>query len=245
MNQVLFSLAITFFAFEGFRVITNTAEDMPDPARTLPRAMLLAIGLVTALYLLVSFSVFGNLDVADIVKAKDYALAEAARPAFGEAGFTIVAIAALISTASSINANLYAVTNVTYELAKEGELPSAFGRPFGRSREGLLISAALIVLAIDFMRLSEIAAVGSITVLIVHLAVHIGHLRLRTETGASLPMIWLAILATMVTIGFAVYYLSQNSPLIVWLVAAALATALSAEGLLHRIKGRRIQTRTP
>ncbi len=245
MNQVLFSLAITFFAFEGFRVITNTAEDMPDPARTLPRAMLLAIGLVTALYLLVSFSVFGNLDVADIVKAKDYALAEAARPAFGEAGFTIVAIAALISTASSINANLYAVTNVTYELAKEGELPSAFGRPFGRSREGLLISAALIVLAIDFMRLSEIAAVGSITVLIVHLGVHIGHLRLRTETGASLPMIWLAILATMVTIGFAVYYLSQNSPLIVWLVAAALATALSAEGLLHRIKGRRIQTRTP
>ena len=245
MNQVLFSLAITFFAFEGFRVITNTAEDTPDPARTLPRAMLLAIGLVTALYLLVSFSVFGNLDVADIVKAKDYALAEAARPAFGEAGFTIVAIAALISTASSINANLYAVTNVTYELAKEGELPSAFGRPFGRSREGLLISAALIVLAIDFMRLSEIAAVGSITVLIVHLGVHIGHLRLRTETGASLPMIWLAILATMVTIGFAVYYLSQNSPLIVWLVAAALATALSAEGLLHRIKGRRIQTRTP
>ena len=245
MNQVLFSLAITFFAFEGFRVITNTAEDMPDPARTLPRAMPLAIGLVTALYLLVSFSVFGNLDVADIVKAKDYALAEAARPAFGEAGFTIVAIAALISTASSINANLYAVTNVTYELAKEGELPSAFGRPFGRSREGLLSSAALIVLAIDFMRLSEIAAVGSITVLIVHLAVHIGHLRLRTETGASLPMIWLAILATMVTIGFAVYYLSQNSPLIVWLVAAALATALSAEGLLHRIKGRRIQTRTP
>ena len=244
-QQVLFSLAITFFAFEGFRVITNTAEDMPDPARTLPRAMLLAIGAVTALYLLVAFSVFGNLDVPSIVKAKDYALAEAAKPAFGEAGFTIVAIAALISTASSINANLYAVTNVTYELAMEGELPSAFGKPFGHSREGLLISAALIILAINFMRLSEIAAVGSITVLIVHLAVHAGHSRLRGETGASLLLIWLAILATLVTIVFAVYYLSRNSPLIVWLVGAALLAALGAEGLLHTIKGRRIRKRLP
>ena len=244
MQQVFFSLAITFFAFEGFRVITNTAEDMPNPARTLPRAMLLAITLVLFLYLLVAFSVFGNLDVADIVKAKDYALAEAARPAFGEAGFSIVAIAALISTASSINANLYAVTNVTYELATEGELPTAFGQPLGRSRKGLLISAFLIILAINFMRLSEIAAVGSITVLIVHLATHIGHLRLRAQTGANLFLIICAIAATAITIAFAVYYLRQTSPLIIWLVLAALGAALASEWLLHRIKGRRIRTRT-
>ena len=111
-RQVFYSLAVTFFAFEGFRVITNCAEDMPEPQKTLPRAMLIAIGGVLVIYVAVALAVFGNLGVEQVVEAKDYALAEAARPVFGLAGFSIVAIAALVSTASSINANLYAVTNV-------------------------------------------------------------------------------------------------------------------------------------
>ena len=244
-TQVLYSLAITFFAFEGFRVITNTAEDMPEPHKTLPRAMFLAISLVLLLYVAVALAVFGSLDVQQVIQAKDYALAEAARPAFGQAGFSIVAIAALVSTASSINANLYAVTNVTYQLAKEGELPTAFGKPIAHSREGLLISAGLIILLGNTLDLSEIAAVGSITILIVHLMVHLGHLRLRHETGASLSLIVLAVLVTLVAIGFALTYVLKASPHIVWLVAGSLFTALAAEGLLHRIKDRRIQLRTP
>ena len=60
-------------------------------------------------------------------------LAEAAKPIFGETGFRIVALAALFSTASAINAALYAITNVTYQLAKVGELPAAFGKPIGHS----------------------------------------------------------------------------------------------------------------
>jgi len=244
-TQVLYSLAITFFAFEGFRVITNAAEDMPDPARTLPRAMFLAIGGVLIIYIAVAFAVFGHLDAQKVVDAKDYALAEAAKPVFGAAGFTIVAIAALVSTASSINANLYAVTNVTYQLAKEGELPAAFGKPFGKSREGLIISAGLIILLGHAFDLSEIAAVGSITILIVHLVVHVGHLRLRRETGAPLAMIVLAIGLTLGAIGFASAYALQSSPHILWLVAGSLVTAFLAEGLLHRLTGRRVQTRTP
>ena len=55
-------------------------------------------------------------------------LAAAARPVFGSAGFTIMALAAMISTLSALNAGLYGSTNVTYVLAKEGELPEAFDR---------------------------------------------------------------------------------------------------------------------
>ncbi len=128
-TDIFFSLAITFFAYEGFRVITNAAEDMPNPEKTLPRAMMTAIVLVMVLYVAVSFAVFGNLPSSEVMAAKEYALAEAALPIFGKLGYTIVAITALISTASSINANLYAVTNVTYQLAKDGELPSEFGKP--------------------------------------------------------------------------------------------------------------------
>jgi amino acid transporter len=243
--QVLYSLAVTFFAFEGFRVITNTAEDMPEPHKTLPRAMFLSIALVLLLYVAVALAVFGNLNAQQVIEAKDYALAEAAKPVFGHAGFSIVAIAALISTASSINANLYAVTNVTYQMAKEGELPAAFGEPIAHSREGLLISAGLIILLGNTLDLSEIAAVGSITILIVHLVVHVGHLRLRRETGASPTLIVLAILVTLAAIGFALTYALRTSPHILWLVTGSLVLAFSAEGLLYHIKGRRILTRSP
>lgn len=244
-SQVLYSLAVTFFAFEGFRVITNCAEDMPDPHKTLPRAMLLAIVGVLLIYVAVALAVFGNLNVQQVIDAKDYALAEAARPVFGAAGFSIVAIAALVSTASSINANLYAVTNVTYQLAKEGELPAAFGQPIVRSREGLLISAGLIILLGHAFDLSEIAAVGSITVLMVHLMVHIGHLRLLNETGASLLLVVTTILLILVALVFASSYAFQTSPHILWLVAGSLVAATVIEILLHRLTGRRIKTRTP
>jgi amino acid transporter len=244
-SQVLYSLAVTFFAFEGFRVITNSAEDMPDPHKTLPRAMFLAIGAVLVIYVAVALAVFGNLDVQQVIDAKDYALAEAARPIFGAAGFSIVAIAALISTASSINANLYAVTNVTYQLAKEGELPTNFGQPMGRSREGLVISAGFIILLGHTLDLSEIAAVGSITVLIVHLMVHIGHLRLLHETGASLALVLAAIGLILVAIGFAFFYAAQVSPHILWLVVGSLGVAVAMESGLHSVTGRRIQRRMP
>ncbi len=124
VQMIFYSVAVTFFAYEGFRIVTNAAEDMRDPARTLPRAIMTAILLVMLVYIAIALGVFGNLPPQEVIAAKDFALAEARkadpRP---RSASRIVAIAALFATASAINASLYAVTNVTYELAKLGELP--------------------------------------------------------------------------------------------------------------------------
>ena len=245
-QQVWFSLAITFFAYEGFRVITNTAEDMRDPARTLPRAMMIAILLVMVLYVAVSFAVFGNLPAERVAAAKDYALAEAALPVFGRTGFRVIALAALVSTASTINANLYAVTNVTYQLARDGELPAAFGRPIGHSREGLVISGTIVsVLALAF-DLSQIAAIGSISILFVHGVVHLGHLRRTHDTGASRPMVVLAMLATFGAMSVALVYLVATSSRVVAIVLAGfLAGSFALEIALRRWAGRGLRPRVP
>lgn len=184
LADILASVGITFFAFEGFRVITNTAEDMENPARELPLAIMTAILIVSIIYIALSVVLFGTLDVSDAVAAKDYALARAASPVIGTAGFTIVVVAALVSTASAINANLYAVTNVSYQMAKDGELPAAFGAPIVHSREGLLISSALVSLLVLTLDLQSLAVIGSLTILLVHIAVHIGHLKIAEQTGA-------------------------------------------------------------
>ena len=102
------SVALTFFAYLGFSVITFAVGDLRDPARELPRAMYLALGVTTATYLLISLGVFGTLTVDQVAGYGETAIAEAARPALGEAGFVMIAVAALLATASSVNATLYA-----------------------------------------------------------------------------------------------------------------------------------------
>ena len=244
-SNIFFSLAITFFAYEGFRVITNTAEDMPDPSKTLPRAMMASILFVMALYVAVSFAVFGNLPAEKVIAAKDYALAQAALPIFGQSGFVVVAIAALISTASSINANLYAVTNVTYQLAKDGELPAAFGKPIAHSKEGLLISGVLIIILSILFDLSEIATIGSISILFVHTATHIGHLKIISQTGASRLLILLAAVFSFLAMILALIYASKASGHIIGILAGFVAIAGITEVVLQKIAKREVKARVP
>ena len=245
-GRIVASVGITFFAYEGFRVITNTAEDMRAPERTLPRALLASVGVVMCVYVLLSLAVFGNLGVADAMRARDYALAEAARPIFGQAGFTIVVVTALISTATAINAGLFAATNVTYQLAKDGELPQRFQHTIAHSREGLLISAGIIVLLVLTFDLAQIAVIGSITILLVHGATHLGHLwKLRGETGARAPLLWFAVLSTFAAAGVIVAFQVRHSPLVVLYVAGFFAASFLTEWLLRRFRDRRIQPRAP
>jgi amino acid transporter len=242
-NDILFSLAITFFAYEGFRVITNSAEDMPDAKKTLPRAIMTSIVLVMLLYVLVALAVFGHLTSEEVIASKEYALAQAALPVFGRVGFTIVAIAALISTASSINANLYAVTNVTYQLAKTGELPAAFGHRIGHSREGLVISALFVIALTLFFDLSAIAAIGSISILFVHGVTHLGHIGVRRETGAPLSIVISAAVSSFAAMLLAITYVTKTNPSVVWVLATLLATGVLAEIVLQRAFGRYVRSR--
>ncbi len=242
-TSILFSLAVTFFAYEGFRVITNAAEDMPDPSRTLPRALITAVLLVMVLYVTVAIAVFGNLPLERIVETRDFALAEAARPVFGQTGFTLVALTALVSTASAINATLYAVTNVTYQLAKDGELPSRFGEPIAHSRQGLVISAAIAALLALGLELGEIAAIGSISVLLVHGVTHAGHLRLLAQTGASRALVGLAAVSAIGAAVTAFVYVSRDLEQAAWLLIAFLGIAAVTELLLRALAGKRIRAR--
>ena len=243
ISTIFYSVAVTFFAYEGFRVITNAAEDMRDPARTLPRAIMTAILLVMVVYVGIAIVVFGNLPPEKVIAAKDFALAEAARPVFGEIGFTVVAIAALFATASAINASLYAVTNVTYQLAKQGELPSAFAKPIAHSREGLIISSLIIVVLAVFFDLSSIAVIGALSMLIIHMSVHIGHLRLLKETKASKVLIVSAIIANGVAISLGGYHLGRASPILLAWIGAFFILAFLTEVILNRVTGRRVRAR--
>ena len=242
--NVFSSVALTFFAFEGFRVITNTAEDMEDPGKLMLKSMTVAILFVMILYVAVTFAVFGNLTLSQIIKAQDYALAEAAKPVFGHIGFTVMAVAALISTASSINANLYAVTNVTYQMAKNGELPKVYERNVWHSSEGLVVSTVILIAFVLFFDLTEIAAIGSISILFIHALVHIGHLLKIKETKASKFLVILAIITITLAIILALQYTSKHIPDVGYFIAGGFVLAFIIEIGLRLLTNRVVTKQT-
>ena len=164
LNKVIASVALTFFAYLGFSVIAFTAGDLANPARMLPRAMTIALAVTTLLYVAVSLGVFGTLTVDEVIEHGDTALAEAARPALGDAGFTIMAIAALLATASSINSNIFAAGGLTQTLSQLAQFPPIFGEP-GRFRgtRGVTITVALVLILANVFDLSAIASLGALS----------------------------------------------------------------------------------
>ena len=128
-SDIVASVALTFFAYLGFSVITFAAGDLRDPAHGLPRAMYTALSVAASLYILISLGVFGTLTVEQVVGYGETAIAEAARPALGDAGFLMMAIAALLATTSSTNATLYASGGLTRMLAEVGQFPRLLRQP--------------------------------------------------------------------------------------------------------------------
>ncbi|MFD1551708.1 amino acid transporter [Putridiphycobacter roseus] len=241
--SVMNAVGVVFFAFTGFGIISNTVEDMANPKKDLPRAIFLSISIVIFIYILISIAVVGNLPYAEIVKAKDYALAEAAKPILGNIGFKIMAIAALLSTASAINASLYGAANISYMIAKRGELPSFFERRlWKKSTEGLLITASLILLMALFLDLGSIASVGSAIMLLIYILVNVSHLKLLQKTGAKPWAIWTGLLACAFVLSFFLYYKSDESYLTVIILLMAIALAFIIEFFIQKVIGRELKS---
>jgi len=242
-SSVLAAAGFAFFAYTGFGVITNAAAEMPDPKRDLPRALMTAIALVIVLYIAIALIAFGSLSVSEILKDKDTALAVAAEPFFGRLGFTVMAIAAVLSTASAINATLYGSTNISYVLAKRGELPDEFDRRSWRGApEGLYLTAAMVLVLATVLDLSQVASLGGLAALLVYIAVAVGHLRLTHETGARPWLLWSAIVATAGTALAFVVRMATDQPFVLVLGLVVIGSAFGGEALLQRRTGRVIRS---
>lgn len=246
LSNMLFCAGIVFLAYEGFGLITNAGEDMENPKKLMPKALYLSVAIAMIIYVSVSLAVVGNLPIPQIVQAKDYALAEAAKPLLGIIGFKVIAIAALFSTSSAINATLYGGANVSYIVAKEGELPSFFERKiWGRSSEGLFITSILVIVAANFLNLEGITLLGSTSFLLIYTAVNAAHIRLRRYTAAKPIIVWLSIGGCIVSFAILVYYEILNSITTLVILVAVLIFSFFTEWAYRKLSGRILKVRVP
>jgi amino acid transporter len=243
-KSVLFGAGVLFIGYEGFGLITNAAADMRDPRKMLPRALYTSVILVIVLYLAVSLTVTGNLSDYEIEQSKDYALAEAAKPFLGQFGFRLIAIAALFSTASAINATLFGSANVCYMIARDGELPAGLSRTEWKDATGgLLLTAALVVVVMLSFDLSGIAMMGSAAFLLIYAAVNAGHLKVLKQTGASASLVWLSLLTCLAMFAVLFVYTYQEQPRAIAALILIAAASFAAEWAYRRWTGRRITER--
>ena len=235
--QIIAGGMIIFLAYEGFELIANTAHDVREPRKVLPRAFYTSVGFVIVLYILVAMVTVGSLSVDKIVGAKDYALAVAAEPFLGRMGFTLIACAALLSTASAINATLYGAARLSFTIAKEGELPEVLEKKVWRKPvEGLLITAAMTLIIANVFDISSISTMGSAGFLLIFAAVNGANLRLRRETGSNR---WIPALGLLACSGALVVLLWQTyttAPARLWTLAVMLVLAVTIEWLYRTFK---------
>jgi amino acid transporter len=245
-SKIVASIALTFFAFLGFGVMTFTVGELRNPARELPRAMALALGLTTATYVLISIGVFGTLTVNEAIGYGETAIAEAARPALGDAGFTLMAVAALIATAGATNATLFASGGLTSSLAELGQFPPLLGRGSRLGRHGgLFVTSAVVLLLANLVTLGAIASVGSACSLMVFLLVGIAGYRLRSETGAQGWLVLLGVAVTVVVLGFFAVDTLRNAPETFTAIVATTGLAVGLDLVWKRVRGKRGGTPTP
>jgi len=232
-RYILASVALTFFSYLGFGVLAFTGGDIQEPEKNLPRAMYISLGFTMALYIALALGVFGTLTVQQVIDNADTALAVAALPIFGQAGFTLISIAALFATTGSVNSMLYASIGATYTMARDGQLPPRFGLKNRRGgTQGLVISALLTVILALVFDLGAIASLGSAVSLAVFALITVAHLRMVDETKASKPVLYLALITTSIAILLFCWYTAVTDPRLFAILVVTVILAWVFEALL-------------
>lgn len=230
------ALALAILSYKGFTTITNSGAEIKDPHRNVGRAIIISIAICTIVYVLVAFAVAGNLSLSEIINAKDFALAEAAKPAFGSFGIWFTVMLAIIATASGLLASTFAVSRMLAMLTDMKLVPhSHLGMPGDIQRHTLVYTVVIAALLTVFFDLSRIASLGAIFYIIMDIAVHFGILRyIRKEVGANILILLSAIILDGIVLSVFLIVKATSDPLVLYSAGIGILCILLGEAFFLR-----------
>jgi len=228
----LAAVGLIFVAYEGFELIPNAIDEMKDAADQLRPAIVIAIVLTTVLYVLVAIAAVGNLTLIQIQKDQEYVLAVAAQPKLGHAGFLLIGIAAVLSTASAINATLFGAGRLAKVMATQRALPAVFARESSGRRVpyvSLLVLTGFALLFTMLAHLKLISAFASATFLLIFLAVNVAALRFAKEIKLHWVLPAAGALMTAAAFCVLVWHMWTSSRVDLYWLAAFYGVAIVAQ----------------
>jgi len=222
-TNYLGALALSILAYKGFTTITNSGDEIVAPNKNVGRAIIISLLICTVVYILVAFAVSSNLSIEEIIKAKDYSLAEASRPAFGKFGLWFTVGIAIIATISGVIASIFAVSRMTAMLTEKELIPHKhFGMP-GRIQKHMLVYTVVLALTLTILfDLTRIASLGAIFYLIMDIGIHWGVFKnLRKDVQANPVVLITAIILDVIVLG-AFLWIKASSDVLLVIVSAVL-----------------------
>jgi len=189
MRAVFAATTIAFFAFIGFEDTANIAEEVQNPRRAMPRAILIAIGVTTVVYVVVGIAALVAVPVQTLAESKAplAAVVEASGIRVPPILFAAVALVAISNTGLL---NLIMGARLSYGMAREGMLPAVLARVHAGRRTPAVAVVVVFTLAalIAFSGgVRVLAQTTSFLLLVVFLAVHVSLLLVKWRESAPPP----------------------------------------------------------
>ena len=244
LGGFLSAVALGILAYKGFTTITNSGDEIKDPHVNVGRAIIISLAICAVVYLLVALAVGGNLTVDEIVKARDYSLTQAARPAFGHWGVWLTVGFAIVATVSGVIASAFAVSRMLAMLTSMKLVPYRnFHIPGDRQTHTLIYTIAIAMILTVFFDLSRIASLGAIFYLIMDIAIHWGVYRyLRQEVKAKAWILMAAMALDGVVLTAFLINKAQNDIFVIF--ASAVGVVLIFGGEKWFLRGRYSKSRS-
>lgn len=227
-SAIVASGMIGFLAYEGFELIANSSGDVINPKRTLPIAFLGSVTIAIVIYVLAFIVGIGHLSMEQLTAARDFAIAAAAQSFLGPFGFAMMAVGAVLASASAINADYFGAAKLPPQLASINELSSAFQRSLhGRSITSLLVIGVLSLLALNYISIDAMSSATSGGFLLVFAAVNFAAFRLAHETGANRIIPAAAALLCLVALAITIWQFMSSPATVVQAIAIGVLVLLA------------------
>lgn len=213
ISLIFVGLSNLLSAFQGLELIPNTSEEIKKPEENISKSIYATIIVSTVIYLFVSFCTLAGTSYLNFTGENadqaEFALAIAAEPVIGQAGFILIAFGALFSTASAFNASLYGSSRVIYVMARDGVIMTIFKKLSRKARVPFVsiitISAFTAILSIA-LNLQQIAQLGGLIFISMFAAVCFACFRLRKKVEANWVLPMLGFILSLVSLGVNIWY---------------------------------------
>jgi len=242
LSGIIAAMGLTFIAFEGYDLIATISEEVREPRKTIPKAILYSLGLTILIYMLVVFVSLGavtpaeNLPVWKLLgKYKEIGIIRAAQSFMPRFGVVLIIGGGLFATLSALNATIMASSRVAFSMGRDWMLPNKLSRINSIKKTpvmSIVVSGLIFIAAAVFLPLETIGVASSLLFLITFSLVNIALIIYRKRSTGNpssfrVPFFPLTpILGIITSMGIAVYQLFTQT------MAFALALAWIGVGLL-------------
>jgi len=189
-SGVVSGAALIFFAFLGFGRITTTSEEIKNPKKVVPISTLLALGISSILYLLVSFTAIGIVG-SNALSSSGAPLALAIGATGNKLAVLLVSIGGILATASVLLTTVLGVSRVSFSMARNKQIPefiNAIHPRFATPYISILLSGFLMTALAFFGDLKQVVSFASFAVISTHIFVNYAALKVGNRCSFKIPL---------------------------------------------------------